>query len=325
MTKYPFMPFYVADFQVDTQHLNWKEKAAYRAILDAYWMQGSGPKNDDKRLARIIGMTPEEWSEVRENVLEFFTVEDGNLVQKRIEIEISKAKQITETAKEKASKRWNKGENQQKPCTGNAPAMPQHEPSMSPAMPSTSTSTEFPVENFKEEFDGAGKNPARETAIETNPNEWQTPPDGEEPPEFTATPEPKPKPPIQSHDLSIPRGHCERFTNGDLDEVCQRFGGRSQEALDIISLKLEAGDYERFKRPWAQVKTWLAKEATAMAWLDKATGKGATAGPTAKPADTRNLNEPPVPEDERVDLGAFSPEDFLRRADDDFEPRAEGA
>ena len=324
MTKYPFMPFYVADFQADTMHLNWKEKAAYRAILDAYWLQGEGPKNDDKRLARIVGMTSDEWSEVRESVLEFFTIEDGSLVQKRIEIEMTKAKMLSEYGKigGLASAEKRKAEKEAKKASesnGNATPVepPLNPPSNGNATPvqqftstSTSTVTENPIAEFVEEFAGAEKNPARENSFEPTPEDLQAALDGETSPPSL----PPSKPPIQSHGMSIPAGHCERFTNGDLDEVVARFGTRSQEALDVIALHLAAGDY-RHKRPWFAVKTWLAKEASATAWLDKATGKGKKPWePTpVVPMDTTHFNAPPAPEHERADLEAEGFRDFIRR------------
>lgn len=169
----------------------------------------------------------------------------------------------------------------------------------------------------REEFDGPGETPTRETDFD--PDQEQTPPD-----DFDPHADPVDFEPRISHILVPPKGLCERFTFDDLDEVQQRFGSRAQEALEIIALKLEAGDYQRFKRPWMQVKTWLAKETSASSWLDKATGK-ASHSSQAAPVDTRGLNEPPAPEGERVDLGVFRPEDFIRRPGAGLEPRAAGA
>lgn len=143
----------------------------------------------------------------------------------------------------------------------------------------------------REEFAGSVETPDRET-IPFQVDFEPTTEDILEALEVSATPVsptsiPTSKPPIQSHGMTIPPGHCERFTNGDLDEVVQRFGSRSQEALDTMALYLAAGDY-RHKRPWFAVKTWLAKEVSAVAWLDKATGKGG-ASPRAEPMSERQL------------------------------------
>lgn len=143
----------------------------------------------------------------------------------------------------------------------------------------------------EEEFDGPGETPTRETSTEPEPA--QDPPN-----------------PIPTHGLTPPKGLCERFTSGDLDEVRQRFGTRAQEGLEIIALKLATGDYERLKRPWAMVKTWLAKEDTSLVWLDKATGKASTV-PQAKPADTRGFNADPVPEAERAEFGNLDARSFV--------------
>lgn len=273
MTTYPFMPFYVADFQADTMHLNWKEKAAYRALLDAYWIQGSGPKNDDKRLARIIGMTTEEWTEVKESVLEFFTTEGGSLVQKRIEIEIAKAKQITESAKEKAAKRWKKDENREEPCHSNAPAMPQHSHSNAAPMPSTSTSTSTGLEDSlgsEAELDPFFADAEKSAPEKYDPEEYQTEPDQEHP-AFTTHP--------SVPGLKIPSSL--NLTGKQLLEAQSMFGRRTEEALVVIANILAAKDYG-YKSHWAGVKTWFAKEGGAIAWLDKATGR-ASAETTVRP------------------------------------------
>ncbi len=106
-SNYPFMPFYVSDFNIDTQHLTWQAKAAYRALLDAYWLRGRGLNDDDDELALIIGMTRREWDVVRDKVLPFFTLSDGNvLTQKRIEAEIQEAKDRSQAQRDRVNKRW---------------------------------------------------------------------------------------------------------------------------------------------------------------------------------------------------------------------------
>ena len=112
-------------------------------------------------------------------------------------------------------------------------------------------------------------------------------------PESFNTPEPQPErnPSADDFDPNPPRlndfepelnalkiPNSLKFTSTDLEELRARFGGRSQEAVDTISREFDAKDYG-YKSHWAGVKQWLAKEPSAAAWLDKATGK---AKPEAK-------------------------------------------
>ncbi len=54
--KRPFMPLYMADFLLDTGHLNAAETGAYLLLIMSYWMHGQLPV-DDVKLARIARMT----------------------------------------------------------------------------------------------------------------------------------------------------------------------------------------------------------------------------------------------------------------------------
>lgn len=132
MTNYKFMPFYVEAFRVDTLHLDWKARAAYRALLDAYWSRGYGLTDDDKELSNLIGMNAREWGQVRDKVMAFFTLRDGLLIQKRMEQDIAEAKLRTEAAQAKASKRWG---------SSDATVLPQHKASNALPMQATATAT----------------------------------------------------------------------------------------------------------------------------------------------------------------------------------------
>jgi uncharacterized protein YdaU (DUF1376 family) len=65
------MPLYVADYLADTGHLSTIEHGAYMLLIMHYWATGGLP-NDDKRLASIARASPEQWSDMRTTLAEFF-------------------------------------------------------------------------------------------------------------------------------------------------------------------------------------------------------------------------------------------------------------
>lgn len=96
------MPLYIADYLADTRRLTMAEHGAYMLLIMEYWRNGGLP-NDERRLARIVGATEEEWSAVRDNIAEFFT--DG-WRHKRIDDELAKAGEVSERRAAAANKRW---------------------------------------------------------------------------------------------------------------------------------------------------------------------------------------------------------------------------
>jgi uncharacterized protein YdaU (DUF1376 family) len=99
-----WMPLYVADYLADTGHLSAAEHGAYLLLIMHYWQNGGLP-NEDRRLARIARMSPDEWSESREVLFDLF---DDGWSHHRIEAELKAAQEISEKAKDKAEKRWGK-------------------------------------------------------------------------------------------------------------------------------------------------------------------------------------------------------------------------
>ena len=86
----PYIPLYIADYHVDTTHLNRSEHGAYLLLLMAMWRAGGKlPRSDDK-LARLAKCTPDEWDEIKDTILEFFVICGGLIKHKRITKEFSK-------------------------------------------------------------------------------------------------------------------------------------------------------------------------------------------------------------------------------------------
>ena len=87
----PWMPLYIADYLRDTRKLTTAEHGAYLLLIMEYWTAGELPA-DDRKLARIVGMTPPEWRKAKPNVQTFFT--DG-WRHKRIDHELREAERIS--------------------------------------------------------------------------------------------------------------------------------------------------------------------------------------------------------------------------------------
>lgn len=80
----PMMPWFPQDFASATAHWAFAERGAYRTLLDAQWTLGGLP-DDEQRLARIVGMTADEFAEVWPMVSTKFELVNGQLQNKRLE------------------------------------------------------------------------------------------------------------------------------------------------------------------------------------------------------------------------------------------------
>lgn len=100
----PWMPLYVADYLSDTAHLSAAESGAYLHLIMHYWQKGSLP-DDDRLLARIARMSPEQWAEARGLIADFF---DEGWTHSRIEAEIAKAQEISDKRADAARQRKRK-------------------------------------------------------------------------------------------------------------------------------------------------------------------------------------------------------------------------
>lgn len=107
-----WMPVFIGDYHASTPHLERHEHGAYFLLMMAYWRNGGRLPDDDKRLATIAKATPSEWKKLRIILVEFFRVEDGFWVQKRLDAELKNAQTNAKTnadrARKAAAKRWGK-------------------------------------------------------------------------------------------------------------------------------------------------------------------------------------------------------------------------
>lgn len=109
MAALPYMQLYVADYLADAAHLSTTGHGAYLLLIMNYWQRGEPLPDNDRKLARIVGLTEAEWLDLREDIAEFFTVADGEWRHKRIELELAhvrvKSTKASESGKRSAAKR----------------------------------------------------------------------------------------------------------------------------------------------------------------------------------------------------------------------------
>lgn len=106
MAVFSYMPLYVSDYMADTSHLTLEEHGAYLLLIMNYWQRGEGLPDNDKQLALIVHTSLKKWYSVREQVISFFYIRDGKLVNNRIEAELGKLRSKSDKAKASINKRW---------------------------------------------------------------------------------------------------------------------------------------------------------------------------------------------------------------------------
>lgn len=129
MAHPPYMRFWVSDYLGDTRHLTTQEHGAYLLLIMAYWMNEGPLADDDKRMARIVGMTGRDWSKAKKTISEFFQIGAGQWRHKRIEQELAKVRETSRNNSGAAKTRHER----------NANAMRTHEERSAFGMPVQST------------------------------------------------------------------------------------------------------------------------------------------------------------------------------------------
>lgn len=114
MAALPYMPFYPSDYFADAHHLTTVEHGAYFLLITSYWMRGEALPDDDRKLAKLTKLSPDEWSAVREELCEFFLIEDGLWKHKRIDADLEKVTEKVRKAKEAAEASARARENKRK-------------------------------------------------------------------------------------------------------------------------------------------------------------------------------------------------------------------
>ncbi len=84
MSAAPAMPLFLDAYLADTTHLCTEEHGAYLLLLMAMWRRNGSVPNDDKDLARIVGVSPSKWRKIKDRILPFLTIEGDEISQKRL-------------------------------------------------------------------------------------------------------------------------------------------------------------------------------------------------------------------------------------------------
>jgi uncharacterized protein YdaU (DUF1376 family) len=139
-----YYPFHIGDYVSATRHLSWEEDAAYRRLLDTYYMTEKPLPAELRAVCRLVLATTESQREAVAVVLEeFFESTPEGWINTRADQEIAAMREKQHKQREKANKRWHKPE----AAPGNATASPTDAAASkadADAMPPTPTPTPTP-------------------------------------------------------------------------------------------------------------------------------------------------------------------------------------
>lgn len=101
-----FYPFHIGDYASATRHLTWLEDAAYRRLLDCYYVREEALPVDLRQVYRLVVASTDEQREAVDQVLtEFFTLTDSGYVHERCEAEIHRVSREQTTARAGSARR----------------------------------------------------------------------------------------------------------------------------------------------------------------------------------------------------------------------------
>lgn len=153
MAEFPALPVWTDAYLADTRHLSTVEHGAYLLLLFEAWRRPtcSLPDND-AMLARLAGLSVDEWAQVRDNVMAFWKLDGRSRTwtQKRLLEQREFTRKKSTSQRDKAAKRWNKTKKI------DAPAMPERCPgdaSISIGSVPNGTGADAPLDPVKELFD----------------------------------------------------------------------------------------------------------------------------------------------------------------------------
>lgn len=138
-------PIFPADFTIDTAHLTPEQVGAYVRILNQAWRQSGRIKNDDRYLARIVGVSLQKWRRIKVEIESLFNTSDpASWCSDWQMAELDKAISNRKAKSKNALKRWHpdthKGMQMHNGSNANASGEPMQVQCPSPS-PSPSPST----------------------------------------------------------------------------------------------------------------------------------------------------------------------------------------
>jgi len=85
MAEFPSLPVFTDAYLADTRHLTTEEHGAYLLLIMCAWRSPECRLvSDDKKLARMAGLSAAKWRKIKDTIAEFFTEKDGFLYQKKL-------------------------------------------------------------------------------------------------------------------------------------------------------------------------------------------------------------------------------------------------
>lgn len=102
-----YYPFHIGDYASATRHLTWIEDAAYRRLMDVYYVREEPLPSDIRQVYRLVVASTDEQREAVDVVLgEFFELTEDGYRHDRCDAEIHAGNEKKNKASQSAQERW---------------------------------------------------------------------------------------------------------------------------------------------------------------------------------------------------------------------------
>jgi uncharacterized protein YdaU (DUF1376 family) len=85
MSSAPSMPMFWDAYLADTTHLSTEEHGAYLLLLGAMWRRNGSVPDNDRDNARILGLTPAKWRQIKARLAPLLIFDNGQITQKNLQ------------------------------------------------------------------------------------------------------------------------------------------------------------------------------------------------------------------------------------------------
>jgi len=109
MADYPALPLWTDRYLADTRHLDAQRHGAYLLLLMEAWRRPNCTlPNNEIMLAKLAACTPEQWAEIRDDVMAFWTLDGRSQEwrQKGLTKERAFVRSKSDKQRDRISKRW---------------------------------------------------------------------------------------------------------------------------------------------------------------------------------------------------------------------------
>ena len=79
------MPMFWDAYLADTTHLSTEEHGAYLLLLGAMWRRNGSVPDNDRDNARILGLTPAKWRQIKARLAPLLIIDNGQITQKNLQ------------------------------------------------------------------------------------------------------------------------------------------------------------------------------------------------------------------------------------------------